>query len=415
MEKILSLTCDQCKSEYEPLANRYVCDKCEPDLGNLTVNYNVMINKNKFRINESDYTHFRYHNLLPISDNYKSLNFPNTGWTPLYSFPELAAELGISKFLIKDDGKNPSSSYKDRASSICVAKAVELGTKVITAASTGNAASSLALFATIKNITTVIFVPESTPKAKIAQLMIFGAKVFSIKGSYDQAFDLCLEASKRYGWYNRNTGYNPYLLEGKKTGAFELAEQTNFNIPDTVVVSVGDGCIISGLYKGFKEFYDLGLIKKIPKLIGVQAEGSAPLVNAFLKGSVIAKSIEAKTIADSICVGTPRVSVKALQAVKKTNGLFISVTDEQILSSQIELARKTGVFAEPAASAAFAGVKKLANNNKLQSNERVALFITGNGLKDINTIINTQKNRIFQIPPDIYAVEKSILVKKLLK
>jgi threonine synthase len=233
----------------------------------------------------------------------------------------------------------------------------------------------------------VIFVPQRAPQAKVAQLLIFGARVIMIKGTYDQAFDLCLEAAREYPWYSRNTAYNPYLSEGKKTAALELCEQLGWEAPDRIFVSVGDGCIIGGLWKGLRDLLALGFIDHMPQLVGVQAEGSAPLVRAWEKGTEEIVPMVPETLADSISVGQPRDRVKALRAARETGGQYVSVTDEEILEAMRLLGREAAVFAEPAGAAGFAGLRKLASLGEIDPEERIVALVTGNGLKDVDSAI----------------------------
>jgi threonine synthase len=266
-----------------------------------------------------------------------------------------------------------------------VIKAQEMGRETVTCASTGNAASSLAGFAAATTLETVIFVPERAPEAKVAQLLIYGARVFVVQGSYDEAYDLAAEAASAFGWYNRSAAMNPFLVEGKKTGALEIAEQLAWDVPDAVFVSVGDGSVISGLCKGFEEMQRLGWTDRAPEVIGVQAEGASPVAAAFecYDGECVdCTDGVAETIADSICVGAPRDIVKAVTYVSRIGGRFITVTDEEILAAIATLARRTGVFAEPAGAAAYAGVAREANRGAL-AGRRVAVVVSGNGLKDI--------------------------------
>ena len=216
---------------------------------------------------------WRYKPLLPVRAD-APVPPLQVGWTPLYDAPRLAAELGLRRVWVKDDGRNPSASFKDRASAIAVVKAQERHAPIITTASTGNAAAALSGLCASVGQANVIFVPEKAPAAKIAQLLAFGSTVMLVKGTYDDAFDLCLQASAAYGWYNRNTGYNPYMSEGKKTATLEICEQLGWEAPDRIFVSVGDGCIIGGLHKGLKDLMALGWIDHMPKLMGVQAAGS---------------------------------------------------------------------------------------------------------------------------------------------
>jgi threonine synthase len=388
MGSVVALRCVSCGAKYAPDAVEYTCPACGQRRGTLEVIYDDVILKATFtkvalKANP-ERTMWRYLPLLPIEDR-RFIQPLRVGWTPLYSFPKLAATHGLAALYIKDDGQNPTASYKDRASSVVVIKAQEKGKTVVTCASTGNAASSLAGFAAATDLETVIFVPKTSPEAKIAQLLIYKAKVFLVEGSYDVAYDLAAEAAEAFGWYNRSAAVNPYLVEGKKTGAIELAEQLDWDVPDIVLVSVGDGSVISGICKGFDELYRLGWIDRIPKVIGVQAEGASPIAAAFDRydgKTVPIEDVEAHTLADSICVGKPRDIVKAVTYVAKNGGRFIRVSDEEILRALSPLAKATGVFAEPAGAASFAGFLKLARGKELQK-KRVALMITGNGLKDI--------------------------------
>jgi threonine synthase len=286
---------------------------------------------------------------------------------------------------VKDDGRNPTASFKDRASAIAVVKAQEKGAKIITTASTGNAAAALSGLCASVGRPNVIFVPESAPPAKVAQLLAFGALVLLVNGTYDDAFELCLQAAEQYGWYNRNTGYNPYMTEGKKTASYEICEQLNWQAPDRIFVSVGDGCIIGGLHKGLKDLLALGWIDKLPKLIGVQAEGSNYLAEAWRNDEdVLTKPpIVAHTAADSISAGLPRDRLKAMAAVKETGGAFIEVSDEAILAAIPALARGCGVFAEPAGAAAYAGLVKAVEQGMVTAGERIVVLNTGSGLKDV--------------------------------
>jgi threonine synthase len=388
MGTVVALRCISCRSEYEPEVLEYVCPNCGARRGTLEVLYDYpnlreRLTRSYFE-KEREPTMWRYLPLLPIQDR-RFIQPLRVGWTPLYPFPKLASEHGLKALYIKDDGQNPTASYKDRASAVVVIKAQEKGKAVVTCASTGNAASSLAGFAAATALETIIFVPQTAPEAKVAQLLIYGAKVFLVKGSYDTTYDLASEAAEAFGWYNRSAAVNPYLVEGKKTGALELAEQLDWDVPDTVFVSVGDGSVISGICKGFQELHCLKLIERVPMVIGVQAEGASPIAEAsehYDGTTVEIKDIEARTLADSICVGKPRDIVKAVTYVARNGGRFVRVSDEEILQAMVALATKTGVFAEPAGAAPFAGLVKLVKAGAL-AGKRVAVIVTGSGLKDI--------------------------------
>ena len=401
---VLGLKCFDCGGETDATAETLSCLTCG---GNQNVVYDYQYIKKAFSrellLQNPDRSIWRYKPLLPIDQN-SQLPFLQIGWTPVYQYADWAAELGIGNLIIKDDGRNPSASFKDRASAVAVVKARESGAAAITCASTGNAASSLACICASVGMPTNIFVPKTAPEAKIAQLLVFGANVLAVDGTYDQAFDLCIEASKEFGWYCRNTGFNPYTREGKKTAALELVEQLNWQIPDYVIVSMGDGNILSGLWKGFRDLYALNLIDRLPKLIGVQAEGAMPLVTAFNNNTPV-EPVPTTTFADSIAVGQPRDAVAALRALRDSKGHAVAVSDEQISSAQSLLAKRGAVFAEPAASAAFAGFLKLAEAGLFKHADRVAIIITGNGLKDIKSVLGRVQPPPI-IAPDIKAVKE---------
>lgn len=402
------LKCVTCGKEYKESELEYTCPHCGPLMGTLEVIYDLDAIKKSFTKEHlsqcRDYSHWRYLALLPIH-NSEAIPALSTGWTPIYRNHSLEMEFGIHRIYVKDDGRNPSASYKDRASSLALVKALEKGYKVLTAASTGNAASSWSAYTALAGLKTIIFVPESIPQAKLAQLLLYGAEVLQIKGSYDDAFDLCCQAAEKWGWYNRSTAINPYLGEGKKTGAFEICEQLNWNVADYVFVAVGDGCIYQALAKGFSEMYQLGFIDKIPKLVGVQAEGASPLVKAWnAKLDKVKPENDVKTLADSISVGVPRDQIKALKAAKSYSGEFISVSDEDILNSIALLAKTTGVLAEPAGATAMAGLYHYLQNNRIASNSSVLAINTGNGLKDIQNLMKSVKNKPVFIANSIESV-----------
>jgi len=405
----IELKCIKCAKSYTPKQTKYVCHDCGYD-GLLDIFYDYdgikkSVKKADLKKNP-DASIARYDFILPIKSK-KLLPDIKSGGTPLVKSLRLNDYLGLKNLYIKDDSRNPTASFKDRASAVAVAKAREFGFDTITCASTGNAASSLAGACASAGLKSVIFVPKTAPEAKVAQLLIYGADVFMINGSYDEAFDFCLEVTKKYPWYNRNTGYNPYLLEGKKTSALEVCEQLDFKAPDKVVVSVGDGCILSGIYKGFSDFYKLGWIDKIPKIIGVQAEGANPVAKAFNSGKDIIPQ-EANTIADSISVGYPRAGGQALRALIESKGAMISVKDSEIIEAIKILARKSGIFAEPAAATAFAGVIKLKNKGILKANDKIVMIVTGHGLKDIKTAVCGLDKKPTIINPDMRELDKYI-------
>ncbi|HSJ57564.1 MAG TPA: threonine synthase [Anaerolineae bacterium] len=407
-DHILGLKCTICGAEYRTGEIEYVCPNHGDD-GIVDVVYDY--DRIGQRINPAALAQqptrsiWRYLPLLPVDPAVVDPLIHGTvlgsvGWTPLYKAPRLAAGLGLQHLWIKDDGRQPTASFKDRASAIAVVKARELGYDVVTTASTGNAAAALAGLSAAVGQKNVIFVPRTAPEAKVAQLLVYGARVLLVDGTYDDAFELCLQAAPEFGWYNRNTGYNPYMSEGKKTVAYEIWEQLGMpgigergagnrlpatRYPLSVIVPVGDGCIIGGVHKGFKDLLALGWMEEMPRIIGVQAEGSSPLVDAWERGleGWDMQPVAAHSVADSIVAGLPRDRIKALRAVRDTGGAFLRVSDSEILAAIPALARGAGVFAEPAAAAAYAGLVKAVTEGLVGPADHVVVLATGSGLKDV--------------------------------
>ncbi|WP_420631291.1 threonine synthase [Candidatus Leptofilum sp.] len=416
MKNVTGLRCVICQKIYQPDEVLYVC----PDHGNegildVQYDYDAIRADLDGQLPEASGGMFAYRPFLPVAED---VPIPPlvVGGTPLQEASRLAEAAGVAELWLKDDGRNPTASLKDRASAIAIMKAQELGAEIVTTASTGNAAAALAGLAASVGQKTVIFVPKSAPAAKIAQLLVYGAMVLLVEGTYDDAFDLCLAATEKFGWYCRNTGYNPYMAEGKKTVTFELyaqlKQQRAANLPPIthLFVSVGDGCIISGVYKGLRDLVATGFLAHMPKIIGVQAEGSAYLHDAWNNNeNVLTKPpIAANTVADSISAGLPRDRIKAMTAVRQSNGAFIKVTDEQILAAIPALAQGSGVFAEPASAATYAGFLKAAQTGLIRSEARVSLILTGNGLKDVNSAMKSV-GKAMTVPPEITAVERILI------
>jgi threonine synthase len=288
------------------------------------------------------------------------------------------------EFWILDDTRNPTLSYKDRASSLVALKALQLGITEIVAASTGNAGSSLAGICARLGLNARVYVPKNIPEVKRLQIEAYGAKLIVVDGDYDEAFDVCLEESIKNNWYNRNTAYNPLTIEGKKSAAYDIFISSQGKIPDVIFVPVGDGVIISGIYKGFKELLALSWIDKLPKLIAVQSTGSDALFRYLNTAKFEYKP--AGTIADSISAGAPRNLYMAANAVKESKGFAIAVTDEDILTAQKEFITQTGILCEPSSASVYAAYKKLLVDDRIDSSEKNLLLITGNGLKDIESL-----------------------------
>lgn len=403
---VTGLRCFVC-NELHKNGNVHTCPKCGIQ-GILDVQYDydtAATILTPATLADRSYNHWRYRELLPIAPE-AALPHLHVGWTPVYDVPGLADAVGIDRLFLKDDGRNPTNSFKDRASSVGVLKALEFGFKTIACASTGNAASSLAGLSAAVGLTSVIFVPQRAPDPKVTQLLIFGATVVRVKGTYEQAFDLSREACKRFGWYDRNSGTNPFLVEGKKTAGLEIAEQFGSALPDWVVVSVGDGCTIGGIGKGLREMQRLGFITRVPRLLGVQAEGARPLLDSFLSGRDLVPS-SPDTIADSIAVGTPRNWRRAIQQIKASRGDMIAVLDEEILEAMRLTAQLGGVFGEPAGVAGVAGLKKAIAQGVVMHDESAVVVITGNGLKDIHSA-KQAAGRALDIEPDFHVLEKQL-------
>jgi threonine synthase len=387
-QAFLGFTCSLCGAQYQPGEVQYTCPK---DGGNL----DIVLDDAEIRnagphsiLSATEPSLWRYLPLLPVYDpGGRGTPLRSAGWTPVYQPPALQEKLGLPALWIKDESRNPTASFKDRASALVVARAREIGAQVVVTASTGNAGAALAGMAAAVGQRAVIFAPRTAPPAKIAQLLVYGAQVILVDGNYDQAFDLSILAAQEFGWYCRNTGYNPFTVEGKKTAAFEIWEsvilpnQKSLRRPLVVFVSVGDGNIISGIHKGFKDLRALGWLEQMPRLFAVQAEGSAAIANAIRAGREEIIPVEARTLADSISVDLPRDGVRAVRAVTQTNGDCLLVSDAEILQSIAALG-KVGIFAEPAGATAYAGLLKALQTGKIGPDDPLLVLNTGAGLKD---------------------------------
>lgn len=384
MRNVICGRCVKCGREYEAVPNLTNCE-CG---GILDVIYDYDYIKSVFKKDDLEtrpYDMWRYRELLPVEADTPAPPL-RVGWSPLYAADRLAKQLGIRRLWIKDDGLNPTASLKDRASAMAVAKAKEAGAQIIACSSTGNAASSLAGNAAAAGLRTCIFVPSRAPKGKLAQLMSFGATVISVQGSYEDTFELSRQAIERWGWYNRNAAINPYLSEGKKTVGLEIMEQLNWQVPDYIAISVGDGCTIAGLWKGLKDLYAIGFIDRLPRLISAQAAGCYP-INRAVEENAPWRPMEENTLADSIAVGVPRNPDKAIAAIRDSGGLTVELSDAEIMAAQKLLGTSCGVFGEPAGVTGTAGLKKLCDAGKIPADATVVSVVTGNGLKDVANAI----------------------------
>ena len=387
MDNVTGLTCVICDKTYPADFAGYVCS-CSGNEGILDVRYDYETIAGQWTKDDlaanPDRTMWRYRPVMPV---YPDAAVPplTVGGTPMYDAKPLASDLGIARVWVKDEGRQPTASLKDRASAMAVVKARQFGAEIITTASTGNAAAALSGMAASIGLKNVIFVPKTAPEAKVAQLLAYGSTVALVNGNYDSAFELCMLAAAEYGWYNRNTGYNPYMTEGKKTAGWEILEDLDWNIPDAIFVSVGDGSIIGGVHKAMKDAVAMGWIDEPPRIYGIQSAGSDYMVQAFESGEdVLGKApISADTVADSISADLPRDRIKAMRAVTETGGAYVRVSDDEILAAVPLLARGSGVFAEPAGAAAHAGLIKAVDTGLVTATDEVVVLSTGSGLKDV--------------------------------
>jgi threonine synthase len=410
----IGYTCSLCGNEYPPLGITYTCPRCGGNL-DVTLDYaSIRQAHSPASITASrEASLWRYLPLLPVGEpGGEGTPLHSAGWTPLYNPPLLAHQLGLARLWLKDDGRNPTASFKDRASALVVARARQIGAGVVVTASTGNAGAALAGMSAAVGQPAVIFAPRSAPPAKVAQLLVFGAQVILVDGSYDAAFDLTVEAAHAFGWYCRNTGYNPFTAEGKKTAAFEIWEQVllreKLERPLCLFVSVGDGNIISGIHKGFKDLHALGWLEQMPRIFGVQAEGSAAVANAFHAGVEKITPVQAHTLADSIAVDLPRDGVRAVRAARQTGGSYVLVSDADILRAIAALG-PAGIFAEPAGATAYAGLEKALAQGLVTAEDPILVLNTGSGLKDVRSALQAVREAPV-IEPSLEAVKKLLRI-----
>ncbi len=376
------LVCVNCGATYPADEILYNCTKC----GHLlAVKYPLdEINVTRAAWNKRPISVWRYKELLPVHGDPISLQ---EGGTPLYHLKTLGKEMGIPHLYAKHEGMNPSGSFKDRGMTVGVSMALQLGKKSVACASTGNTSASLAVYAAKAGIPAVVLLPAGkVAVGKVAQALMHGAKVISIRGNFDRALEMVHDLCISHGLYLLNS-INPYRLEGQKTIGFEAVDQLGM-VPDRIVLPVGNAGNISAVYKGLLELQDLGFIDRLPMMTGIQAAGSSPVVRAIReKLPEVVPEQHPETVATAIRIGAPVNAEKALTAIRKTGGLAESVTDEEILMMQRDLARKEGIGVEPASAASVAGIRKLAENGMIDRDERIVCVVTGHLLKDPDTVI----------------------------
>lgn len=387
---LIGFRCTLCGADTPPEAAVGLCEPCGGNLVGVHDQPRLAASVDPAEIvGSADRSIWHYGPLLPlIADRAVPTPLTSVGWSPLYRAPRTEARLGLRRVWLKDDGRLPSASFKDRASAMVVAWALATGTGTLAVASTGNAASALATMAAGTSVRPVIFVPASTPEGKLAMCLAHGATVFAVDGSYDDAVRLCREGCAAFGWVNRSTGINPWTREGKQSAAFEIAERLGsdaerpFRAPDVVVVPVGDGNIISGVHQGFARLAELGWTERVPRLVAVTATLAPSLYRAWTSGTEAVEPSPSTTLASGISVDLPLDGVLALRAVRQTGGAVLQADDDEMLAAIATLGAEAGVFVEPACAAALVGLHKARALGLIDGGEEVVLQLTGSGLKD---------------------------------
>ncbi|MCS7120105.1 MAG: threonine synthase [Nitrososphaerota archaeon] len=380
------LRCIDCGAEYDGRLIVYTCMRCdgllsvEFDFSSIANHLEEVWMKRAFNV-------WRYRELLPI-DNSALIVSLGEGGTSLNRCHRLSGKLGLRWVYAKNEGENPTGSFKDRGMTVGVTKALELGMKKVACASTGNTSASLAAYAAKAGLECLILIPSGKVAfGKLAQALIHGARVIRIKGNFDEALAVIRKICISHPIYLLNS-LNPFRLEGQKTIAFEIWEQLAYEVPDKVIVPVGNAGNISAIWKGFKELYHLGLAEDLPSMIGIQAEGAAPIARSMREGLDYVRFIEnPETVATAIRIGAPVNWKKAVKAIIESKGIIETVSDEEILEAQATLAKTEGLFVEPASAASIAGLSKLADRRLIERDERVVCILTGHGLKDPDIVM----------------------------
>jgi threonine synthase len=332
------------------------------------------------------------------------------GFTPLVGAPNLARELGIRHLYVKNDTVNPTFSFKDRPAEVAVSKAVEFGDSAVCAVSTGNLAGAVAAHAAKAGLESYILTPGDTETAKIAQILAYGARVISVDGTYDEANRLAIQASDVLGWNVVNVTSRPYYVEGSKTIAFEICEQFGWTPPNNMIIPVASGALLRAIRVGFEQFREIGLIDRIPRIFGAQAEGCAPIANAFREGWSEVRPIESpSTIAKSIAIGDPGDGKYVLQVVRETGGAVEASNDHEILRGILDLARFEGIFTEPAGAVTIAVARRLRESGRISADESTVCCVTGNGLKTNELVLNSEEvTKPLTIRPNIEALKLAL-------
>src|ERR687887_138325 len=404
MGSIRSLRCRECGKEYEPQF-RYVCEEC---FGPLDVTYRELsVNRHTFESREK--TYWRYFELLPIADKNNVVSL-NAGLTPLQVADNLGEKLGLKNLFIKNDSVNPTFSFKDRPAGVAISKAREIGLKAVGCASTGNLASATAAHAAKAKLPCYIFAPSDLEHVKIAQALSYGAEFVAVEGTYDDANRVAsiIGDSKGIGVVNINM--RPYYVEGSKTLAYEVAEQMNWRVPDNLIIPVGSGAMLNAICKGFEELHRLGFIDSVRNLriTAAQPHGCSPIVDAFKRKSDNVIPVERpETIAKSLAIGDPGDGLYVLKKLKQYNGIAEEATDEEIINGILTLAKTEGIFTEPAGGVSVAVLRKLIEDGKIDNDETIVCYVTGNGLKATEAVMDMLP-KLNTVKPDVQIVSAMI-------
>jgi threonine synthase len=403
------LRCIECGQLHDKARPAYSCTKC----GNL-LEVKLDVRTSKERLAKANHLSrplsvWRYRELIPLGEKSRSYSL-NEGGTQLIKCDRLGAEIGAKNLWIKFDGTNPTGSFKDRGMTVGISKAKELRMKTVTCASTGNTSASLAAYAGLAGLKCVVLIPEGkVALGKLAQAMMHGATVVSVKGNFDEALDVVMKSSERLGMYVLNS-VNPFRIEGQKTAAYEVCDQLGGKSPEFLYIPVGNGGNSAAYWKGFAEYQALGMVTSHPIIRGIQAEGAAPVAHLFEKKSKVLEPVKKpETIATAIRIGNPANWKKTVRAIKESGGYASTVSDEEILRAQKAMARLEGIFAEPAGAAALAGLKKDLELGVVDKSETIVCVSTGHGLKDPDVAI-AQCVRPKVIDASIDALEKLLEV-----
>jgi len=404
--------CINCGSEYGIDEIVYFCKKCG-DI--LEIKYEQgelaeALKNNKWQ--NTPLSVWRYRHFMPISDTTKIVSL-NEGGTGFHLCENLAKHLGLRELYVKNEGENPTGSFKDRGMTVGVTKAVEFGVKSVICASTGNTSSSLAAYAAKAGLECAVLIPSGKiAYGKLSQSMIYGAKVIQVRGNFDQSLDAVLKLSEKHRSIYLLNSINPFRIEGQKSLGYEICDQLNQEAPDRIIVPVGNAGNISAIWKGFTEFHELGIVKTLPNMTGIQAVGSAPIAHAIKSGSDTIVPVSApETVATAIRIGAPVSWKKAMNAIRESGGTAETVTDEEILSAQKLLARGEGLFVEPASASSIAGLIKLVENGVIDKDERIVCVTTGHGLKDPDTAVKMSEKPV-EVDAEISAIEEALGLKK---